>query len=260
MWTLTCSQHFQSEDKQGPRRAAAFSAFLLTPQGSWSTAGVSYDTWICTRATNTTAEKAPDWADGMKVQWRDSGKDWLTGTSILMSQVKQPRRRVTHYKHNWRFAKRTTTKKPSKYLQEMRKRCRWKMKVPGYISLLRKNEKEGDCRDETLDSPCIHTHPPANTHYINQNNGSSREDPNYPAPSLTSSLEAARMCKGMKEKTYFSMRLLTAFSILPPLLQMCLLKQKKHYCSWVISVSDLKKKNPWKQRHFVLSISSGTII
>lgn len=116
------------------------------------------------------------------------------------------------------------------------------MKVPGYISLLRKNEKEGDCRDETLDSPCIHTHPPANTHYINQNNGSSREDPNYPAPSLTSSLEAARMCKGMKEKTYFLMKLLTAFSILLPLLKMCLLKQK-NYCSWLISVSDLKKKS-----------------
>ena len=100
MGTLTCPRHFQSEDKQGPGTVASFTAFLRTPQGSWSIARVSYDTWIFARATNTTAEKAPDWADCMKIQLRDPGRDWLTGTRIIMSQVKQRRRRVTHYKQN----------------------------------------------------------------------------------------------------------------------------------------------------------------
>lgn len=65
-----CPQHFQSEDKQGPGTAASLTAFLCTPQGSWSIAGVSYDTWIFTKATNATAEKPPDWADCMKIQQR----------------------------------------------------------------------------------------------------------------------------------------------------------------------------------------------
>lgn len=104
MGTLTYSQHFRPEDKQDPssknRKAAFFTAFLRTPKGSCSIAGVSYNTWIFTRATITRADKLPDMADRMKIQQSDPGRDWLTGTSIIM-------RRVTYYKHS-RSARKTT--------------------------------------------------------------------------------------------------------------------------------------------------------
>jgi len=100
MGTLSRPRHFQPENKQSPGTAASFTAFLSTPQGSCSIARVSCDTGIFARKIHTTAEKPPDWADCMKIQLRDPGKDWLTGRPIIMSQVKQHRRRVTHYKHN----------------------------------------------------------------------------------------------------------------------------------------------------------------
>lgn len=216
-----CSQHFRSEDKHDPKTAAFFTGFLHTPKGSWSTAGVSYKTWIFTRATTARADKLPpDRADCMKIQQGDPGRDWLTGTPIIPSQ----RKRVTHYKHSGRFARRTTTtkKKISKYLHEKRKRCRWKINLPGYIAPSRSSEKKGDCRDEIPDSLCICTHPPANIHYINQNNGSSREDPHNPSSCTIIFPRGCMHVQRNGKNPHFSMRLLPAFSILLPLLQMCL--------------------------------------
>lgn len=113
-------------------------------------------------------------------------------------------------------------KKISKYLHEKRKRCRWKINLPGYIAPSRRSEKKGDCRDETPDSLCICTHPPANIHYINQNNGSSREDPHNPSSCTIIFPRGCMHVQRNEKNPHFSMRLLPAFSILLPLLQMCL--------------------------------------
>lgn len=99
-----------------------------------------------------------------------------------------------------------------------------RQKAPGYISQPRL-KKKGDCRDETPDSPCICTHPPDNIHYISWNNGSSGEDPYYPAPSVTSSPEAASMCKGM-EKNHTSWWDYLQHFLYCPLSYKCILLKK----------------------------------